>query len=129
MSGRRAGGGGDGAKPNAKRRTILAVVATDRTFERGLAGDREAWIGKCIHCNARLSIGLDGEPISRATIEHILPRAHGGGDDLPNLAIACARCNHEKGMRHDHKPRGDARLAAIVERLAARRRERWRPPP
>jgi len=30
-------------------------------------------------------------------IEHIVPRVHGGGDDLANLALACAACNYGKG--------------------------------
>jgi len=113
---------------NAKQRTLLAIIATDTTFERAQAGAREVWSGKCLHCNARLMIGLDGEPISRATIEHILPKSHGGTDDLANLGIACARCNSEKGIRHDNKRKGDARLAEVVAKLAEKRRARWRDP-
>ena len=110
----------------AKQRTFLAIIATDSTFERATAGDREVWSGKCLHCNAKLLVGLDGEPISRATIEHIHPRNHGGTDDLENLGIACARCNSEKGVRHDHKRRDDPRLLEIVEKLREKRRARWR---
>ena len=113
----------------AKQRTLLAIAATDNTFERALAGDREVWSGKCLHCNARLLIGLDGEPISRATIEHITPKNHGGTDALENLGIACARCNSEKGVRHDHKGKNDSRRLEVVEKLAAKRRARWREPP
>jgi hypothetical protein len=29
--------------------------------------------------------------------EHILPRQHGGTDDLANLALACYHCNRHKG--------------------------------
>lgn len=116
------------AKRRAKQRTILAIVATDATFVRAEYRGGEAWIGKCLHCGAHLVVGLDGEPISRATIEHILPRSHGGTDDLENLGLACARCNSQKGVRHDSKRRGDARLAEIVEALAARRKARWRDP-
>ena len=113
---------------NAKQRTLLAIIATDDTFERGMVGSREAWSGKCLHCNARLVIGLDGEPVSRATIEHIMPQNHGGTDDLRNLGIACARCNSEKGVRHDHKRKDDARLQEIVAKLSAKRLARWRDP-
>ena len=35
-------------------------------------------------------VALDGEPISRATIEHISPRTAGGTDALENLGLACA---------------------------------------
>jgi len=116
-------------KLSAKQRTLLAIVATDSTFERAPYRDgQEAWFGKCLHCNAHLVIGADGEPISRATIEHILPQCHGGTDALENLGIACARCNSEKGVRHDSKRRGDVRATEIVEKLAAKRRKRWREP-
>ncbi len=107
---------------------MLAIVATDATFVRGRHGANEAWIGKCLHCGGHLVIALDGEPVSRATIEHILPTSHGGTDELTNLALACARCNHQKGVRHDSKRKGDARLAEIVAKLAERRRARWRDP-
>jgi hypothetical protein len=30
-------------------------------------------------------------------IEHIIPRKHGGSDDLNNLALACIDCNLHKG--------------------------------
>lgn len=30
-------------------------------------------------------------------VEHIIPRKHGGSDDLSNLALACIDCNLHKG--------------------------------
>lgn len=30
-------------------------------------------------------------------VEHVLPRKHGGTDDVSNLALACDRCNLHKG--------------------------------
>ena len=117
-----------GGVARSVRRRILAIVLTDSTFERTIVREREVWVGRCIHCNAHLQISLDGEPISRATIEHILPRGHGGSDDPANLALACARCNHQKGRRHDVRARGDPRLLELVERLRQRRLARWRGP-
>lgn len=64
--------------------------------------------------------------MSRATVEHIRPRTHGGTDDLENLALACARCNNQKGCRLDNRAAGDPKLQAVVERLLERRRARWR---
>jgi 5-methylcytosine-specific restriction endonuclease McrA len=113
----------------AKRRLILSIVATDATFARVIFQGAPAFCGRCIHCNARLLVGCDGTPIGPATIEHIVPRNHGGTDDRMNLALACARCNAEKGMRHDHKRRDDARRQEVVAKLAERRRARWRDPP
>lgn len=111
-----------------QHRKILSIVLTDRTFERAEHRGREVWAGRCIHCNAHLLVSLEGEPIGDATVEHIVPRTHGGTDDLKNLALACARCNHQKGRRHDLKRRGDEKLEAMITRLRARREERWRDP-
>ena len=30
-------------------------------------------------------------------IDHVIPKQHGGGDELDNLAFACALCNRTKG--------------------------------
>jgi 5-methylcytosine-specific restriction endonuclease McrA len=109
-----------------KRQRILAIVRTDSTFEESEWRGQPVWIGKCLHCGSHLIIAKDGEPLSRATIEHIVPRTHGGTDDLENLALACARCNMQKGVRHDTRPASDPRAREIVERLLAVRRSRWR---
>jgi 5-methylcytosine-specific restriction endonuclease McrA len=113
---------------SAKRRRVLDIIATDSTFERADVRGREVWMGRCLHCNTYLLVALNGEPISRATIEHIVPQAHGGTDALANLALACARCNQGKGHRHDHRYHKDARAQELVQRLLARRQERWRDP-
>jgi len=111
-----------------RRRLILGVVRTDRTFERAEQRGRPIWVGKCLHCGAPLAIAADGTPLGRATIEHIIPRAHGGTDDLANLALACDRCNFEKGRRHDSRGRSDGRRLELQERLQVVRRHRWREP-
>ena len=111
------------------RARLLWIAATDRTFEKVTVAGADAIAGKCIHCNRQLTLRADGEPISRATIEHIVPRGHGGSDELTNLAIACARCNAAKGYRHDNQPWGDPKLQAVIETLKTRRAQRWRDPP
>ena len=110
----------------AKHDVVLRIIATDRTFERAEWRGGEVWAGKCIHCNSHLYVRLDGTPISRATIEHIVPKHDGGTDDIENLALACARCNGSKGVRLDTLPMSDPRLANVIETLTARRRARWR---
>ncbi len=112
----------------SKRRRVLDIIATDATFERADFRGHEVWLGKCLHCNAHLMVELSGEPISRVTIEHIVPRVHGGTNALENLGLACARCNQGKGSRHDRNYLKDARAQALVSRLQERRRERWRAP-
>ena len=113
---------------SSHHRLILEIVRTDRTFARVELRGREVWQGKCLHCNTHLAVALDGQPISRATVEHILPRTAGGGDDLPNLALACARCNSQKGIRIDHLGAGHPKFVEVIERLQQRRRARWREP-
>ena len=105
---------------------ILEIIRTDRTFEPAEFRGREVWVGKCLHCNGTLMVGLDGRPISRATVEHILPRSAGGTHAPENLALACARCNHQKGKHHDANYASDPRAQALVARLLEKRRQRWR---
>lgn len=109
-----------------RRLHLLAAAVTDKTFERTLLDGRTVWVGKCIHCNSKLVVDDTGQSLGEATLEHIVPKARGGTDELDNLAVACGRCNREKGKRHDHK-RGE-RLDDVVATLRARRVERWRDP-
>jgi 5-methylcytosine-specific restriction endonuclease McrA len=111
-----------------KHLLILGIVATDRTFAATVLDGVRVWVGKCIHCTAKLVVSDTGAPMGVASIEHIWPQNLGGTDELTNLALACNRCNREKGHRHDHKHAKDPRLLQIVEQLRARRAERWRDP-
>ncbi|MEO8701183.1 MAG: HNH endonuclease [Kofleriaceae bacterium] len=105
---------------------LLAAAVTDSTFEKTELDGAVVWVGKCIHCNTKLVVGHDGRPLGEATLEHVFPETQGGTDAVANLAVACARCNREKGSRHDHQ--GGARFEEIVAALRARRSERWRDP-
>jgi 5-methylcytosine-specific restriction endonuclease McrA len=105
--------------------TMRQIAQTDKTFEQ-LDGQ---WVGKCLICNGRLTFReADGYG---ANIEHIFPRVMGGTDDLQNLALTHPNCNGEKGRNWDSpKRRGtldrqDA-YRQLVERMQARRLERWR---
>ncbi len=105
---------------------LLAAAVTDNTFERTLLDGREVWVGKCLHCGSKLVVAHDGRALGEATLEHVWPETQGGTNDVQNLAVACARCNREKGSRHDAK--GGQRLDEVVALLRARRMERWRDP-
>jgi 5-methylcytosine-specific restriction endonuclease McrA len=107
---------------------LLWCAATDATFARAHLGDREVLAGKCIHCNRELCLELDGAPVTHATLEHILPRTHGGTDALDNLGIACFRCNSGKGHRLDWRRADDPTLQRVISTLSARRRARMRDP-
>jgi len=39
----------------------------------------------------------DDSPLAALHVEHIIPKVHGGTDDLDNLALACIDCNLHKG--------------------------------
>ncbi|HUY87556.1 MAG TPA: HNH endonuclease signature motif containing protein [Pirellulales bacterium] len=60
--------------------------AQTRAAVRKRAADR------CEYCQRRQ---IDS-PIVPLQIEHVIPRKHGGSDDLENLALACAECNLHK---------------------------------
>ncbi len=45
---------------------------------------------KCVYC------GRSDLPL---TIDHVLPKARGGGDSWENLVCACTVCNNKKGDR------------------------------
>lgn len=107
--------------------SLLAIALTDSTFQRVKTrnGD-EVWEGRCIHCNRKLVVELDGRATKSVTIEHIVPQSAGGNDELPNLALACDRCNHKKGRQHDKKGLRDARARELIDALLEKRRARWR---
>ncbi|MEM7139164.1 MAG: HNH endonuclease [Myxococcota bacterium] len=111
-----------------RNRLLLAVAATDSTFEKKTQRGQTVLEGRCIHCQRKLVLAEDGTPHNEATVEHIVPKNHGGSDAIANLAIACARCNSEKGLRHDHRRLDDPKLREVIERLQDRRRARLREP-
>lgn len=124
------------ARGTSRSELVLGIVATDSTFaptfasavdiERGPCCET-GWCGKCIHCNTKLYVGLRGQ--TDATVEHIRPLCDGGDPTDPrNLALACAGCNNEKGIRHDgHAGRG-GRADEVIAQLQAKRQSRWREP-
>lgn len=122
----------------ALRRLFLRALSTD-----GAAILRDgAWETRCLHCRRRLQVRADGEALGRATLEHVVPQAWFGkraaaaltaqvgddADDARNLAVACAGCNHGKGMSHDARGPTDARALEVVSQLLERRLARWRAP-
>ena len=117
------------AKGKRRAELVLEIVETDSTFD--LIDPKGAghphWVGRCIHCNTKLYVtDLGG---TDATIEHINPLCNdGAARDPQNLALACARCNNEKGVRHDQHAgkgrRADEVIAALLEKRLSRCRAR-----
>jgi 5-methylcytosine-specific restriction endonuclease McrA len=110
-------------------RLLVWAAATDRTFRERTLDGRRVLTGKCIHCNRPLTVELDSRSPQVATVEHIVPRTHGGTDAIDNLAVACRRCNVGKGKRLDRRHRDDETLNRVLETLQQRRRARMREPP
>jgi 5-methylcytosine-specific restriction endonuclease McrA len=51
---------------------------------------------KCSYCGRQTNVNIG--PTSNhdwqlATFDHILPRAHGGGEEIENILLACKWCN------------------------------------
>jgi len=105
---------------------ILAIAESDNATERCRHNGTDFLRGKCIHCNKPLAIALDGKPLGDVTVEHIIPKCHGGDDSLDNTALACGPCNHQKGYRIDHLRKDDPRFIKTVTALRAKRRARLR---
>jgi 5-methylcytosine-specific restriction endonuclease McrA len=100
----------------------------------------DLWQTRCLHCRTVVTITHDGVPLGSTTLEHIVPRSWfgrrladdltrtlAGPDDPLNLALACARCNQQKGRGPDADGPADERARTIVARLLTARRARFRP--
>jgi hypothetical protein len=85
--------------------------AATRTAVRGRANDR------CEYC---LRQSVDS-PLIPLQIEHVLPKKHGGGDEVDNLALACAECNLHKGPNLTGIDPESNRITPLFDP----RRDRW----
>ncbi len=54
---------------------------------------RERGHNACEYCH----LHQDDSPWAALHVEHIIPKVHGGTDDVENLALACIDCNLHKG--------------------------------
>lgn len=54
--------------------------------------------GKCAYCDTPLEWGGNGE--NSFFVEHVVPRAHGGPNNLANYVPACKSCNYSKHAHH-----------------------------
>ena len=50
----------------------------------------------CQYCGKRLKS-------EESTIDHVVPRSHGGGSSWENCVLACVKCNHSKADRTPNK--------------------------
>ena len=61
--------------------------------------------GHCVYCGKKMWVRwfhTPGKKTREATIEHIIPKDHGGTGHRHNLACSCMQCNHYRGtIEHD----------------------------
>lgn len=79
---------------------VSTLVARKRLYVRGL---NEKQHGLCFYCDVKMIVRpghsakhWEGD---RATLDHIIPKARGGGFSWRNLVLACADCNRLKEDR------------------------------
>lgn len=122
----------------ALRRLFVLALSSDTLAQH----KDDGWETRCLHCRRRLRVCADGEALGNATLEHVVPQAWFGkraakeltarvGDnpnDPRNLAVACAACNHGKGISHDARGPKDERARQVVGNLLLNRLARWREP-
>lgn len=61
--------------------------------------------GHCSYCGVRLN-PFERAAVDGFTIDHVIPSARGGSDELDNLVPACRRCNCNKGKLTPEEWRG-----------------------
>jgi len=126
---------------NLKDRVLLALKTDQNAALVSTKAFGEAWQTRCLHCRSALFVSKQGDSLSGVTLEHIVPQAwferpkiiaklaltFTEVNDAKNLALACARCNHDKGKSHDCHP-NDERARAVVLALLASRLARYQSP-
>lgn len=64
---------------------------------------RDRWL--CQACLAQGKITALGIRRRDHAVDHIVPKAHGGSDDLPNLQSLCTACHEAKTARDEGRKR------------------------
>tara|TARA_B100001057_G_C22434992_1_gene788932 strand:+ start:337 stop:657 length:321 start_codon:yes stop_codon:yes gene_type:complete len=77
--------------PDHYLQNLIAMTSSEakRLWRRSI---KEHFACTCVYC------GKTYEP-NDLTLDHVHPRCHGGGD-INNLAVACVKCNQEKGSKN-----------------------------
>lgn len=81
-------------RKNAARRGAK-VKGHDFTLKE--VGDRDGW--RCHLCRRRVNPSIANPDPRAPTIDHLVPIAHGGIDELANVALAHRSCNCARGAR------------------------------
>lgn len=110
---------------------IIRLFEHDRVPEQGVKLNRRNLFARdrnrCQYCGRIF-------PTSDLSLDHVIPRAQGGGDSWENLVCACIRCNARKGgrtpdqahMKLVKRPERPKRNPLIMLRLGNRKYQSWR---
>lgn len=110
---------------------VIRLLGYDRLPEQHVKLNRRNLFARdrnqCQYCGKHF-------PTSDLSIDHVKPRAQGGGDTWENLVCACIRCNARKGGRTPEqagvplirKPVRPKRNPMITVRLGQQRYESWK---
>lgn len=82
---------------------------------KALVRDRVGY--RCEYCQ----LHQDDSPLASLHVEHVIPKKHGGSDELDNLALACIDCNLHKGPNLT----GIDPETGEITQLFHPRRQRW----
>lgn len=67
--------------------------------------------GRCYYCGwKQATVVRPGEGL---TVDHLVPRCRGGGDEMENLVPACRTCNSIKGKRTIEEARHNFTIAQL----------------
>jgi hypothetical protein len=78
---------------------------------------RERAGNRCGYCQ----LPQEDSPLAALHVEHVMPKAHGGTDDLENLALACIDYNLHKGTNLTGVDPDTGQITALFHP----RRHRW----
>lgn len=73
----------------------IALKVCRKIYIRVRLAESQNW--KCCWCGCECVAESNCQ--NSATIEHVVPRSLGGSDDWDNLAMACNKCNHRRGIK------------------------------
>jgi 5-methylcytosine-specific restriction endonuclease McrA len=79
-------------------------------LKRALRARDGAW---CCFCKEYLEL-------AEATLEHVIPFSHGGGNELDNLRLSCVDCNEARGVQEFWEF-----MATAARRGRTRKRGSW----
>jgi len=86
-------------KKSSERPTLKEIVAIEPAVGELIRSARRR-TGECDVC--RMGLGRQKavlHPISDFEVDHLHPRAKGGGNEITNLVAICRACNRSKGAK------------------------------